>query len=124
MEAIDEGHRRDDACLLRCLDQTGCGLRVGRERLLADDVLAGGDGRERLLRVERVGCAHVHDVDGRVLEQFVERGVAALEAETRCDFGRALRGGGDDAEQPSSGCSGRAAVDGGHEATAHHCDAG
>ena len=46
-----------------------------RERLLAQDVLAGGDRRQHPLAVQEVGQRDVHDIDGRVGEQLAVRPV-------------------------------------------------
>ena len=47
-----------------------------RERLLADDVPAGGEDRQRLRDVEVVGRRDVDDVDAGVGEEVVERRIA------------------------------------------------
>ncbi len=64
-------------------------LRCGhRQRLLADDVLAGGEDRRGLRDVEVVGRGDVDDAHGTVSEDLLERGVGVADAE-RIGPGRA-----------------------------------
>ena len=54
--------------------------RLGRghgQRLLGDDVLAGGDGRHGDLVVQDVGCAVVHHLDGGIAHQVAPVSVGA-----------------------------------------------
>ena len=54
-----------------------------RERLLADDVTAGGEDRHRLREMEVVRRRDVHGIDRRVVEQRLERRIGARDAERR-----------------------------------------
>ena len=64
------------------------GLRQrDRERLLAVDVLAGGNSGERHLLVHGVGRGDVDHVDGRVVNQRPPVAGAFLEAEARGGVG-------------------------------------
>ncbi len=68
-------------------DQLG---RLGRghgQRLLADHVATGGQDLSRLRHVQVVGRCDMHDLDGLVVEQGLERGVGPGDAEG----GRPLR---------------------------------
>jgi hypothetical protein len=69
----------------------GFGRRHG-ERLLADDVPAGRHDGFRLRHVEVVGRRHVDRVDGRVIEQLVERGIGLGDTECLGARRSALRG--------------------------------
>ena len=53
---------------------------VARERLLDQDVLARGDGQQRVVAVVRVGRGDVHDVDLRVLDELCVVGVGRVDA--------------------------------------------
>jgi hypothetical protein len=50
-----------------------------RDRLLTRDVLAGGEGREHMVRVHRSGAEDLHRVDVVVAEQILERAVQAID---------------------------------------------
>ena len=93
-----EVDRVDEAARARAsLDEPGR-LRGGhRQRLLADDVLAGGEDRRRLRDVEVVRRGDVDDVDGRVGEDLVEGGVGVADAQGVGPGGAALRGAAEDA---------------------------
>ena len=73
VEAGVEAHRVDDAGVGCEADELGGLGGVDAERLLADDVLAGGDRRPGLLGVDVVGAGDVHGVEVGDGEQFVER---------------------------------------------------
>jgi hypothetical protein len=62
------------------LDLAGLGERDG-ERLLAVDVLAGGEGGEQVVTVEEVGAGDVHDVDVGAFGDGTEVVGGPLEAE-------------------------------------------
>ena len=64
------------ACL-ECLKHARALLDACRERLLTDDVRAVLECQQRLLRVERIGSADVHDVHSALGEQLSERVVGA-----------------------------------------------
>ena len=68
-----------------------------RQRLLADDVLAGGEDRRRLRDVEVVRRGDVDDVDGRVREDLVEGRVGVADAQGVGPGRAALRGAAEDA---------------------------
>ncbi len=68
-----------------------------RQRLLADDVAAGGQDGLRLGDVQVVGRGDVDDVDGRIGQEVVEGGVGARDTEGVGPGGAALRRAAEDA---------------------------
>ena len=81
IEADVEVDRVDEAAPGGELDEL---CRIGRrhrQRLLADDVPPGLEDLARLRHVEVVGRGDVDDLDRRVVEQGLERGVGAVDAE-------------------------------------------
>ncbi len=86
-----EVHGVHEAALRRDLDKL---RRLGgrhRQRLLADDVPAGGQDLLRLGDVEVVGRGDVDDLDRRILEDGVERRVGVTDAEGLGTLCAALR---------------------------------
>ena len=116
--AVDERDRGRGARRGGRLDQPRAPAASVRQRLLADDVLAGGQRGlgERL--VEVVGGADVHHVDVGALDQRLRGLEGALGAERPCGLlGAGRRGGGDaDDARPGQACG--AGVDGADEAGA------
>ena len=80
--------------------RAGC---VGRQGLLADDVLAGSQRRLGEREMEVVGRADVDDVDGLVGDQLVGRGVGAVCGQLGRGRGRGVRRRGGDAGELGAG---------------------
>ena len=98
--AVDERHRVRPARLERRRREAPGSVRVERERLLADHVLAGLERALGELDVEVVGSADVDDVDIVGLDELLRGVEGALGAE-RCRGGGAPLGRGRrDADQP------------------------
>jgi len=94
--AVGEGNGGEPARLLGELDDPPRGRGVERERLLADDVLAGGQGGLGERDVQVVGRADVHDVDLVRGGERLGRGIGPVGAELcRGGLGALRRGGGD-----------------------------
>ena len=116
VEAVDERNRG------LAVRRGGCGheqLRsrgVHGERLLADHVLAGREGRrcERFVKVIR--RADVHHVEFRVLHELLGRGGGTLGAEGHRGRLAALGRGGGDCHHAGAGQAGGAGVNGADEA--------
>ena len=101
-------------------DQLARLRRRHRQRLLADDVAAGGEDGLRLRQVEVVGRGDVDRVDRRVVEERLERGVRARDAE-RLGPGRAtFRGAAEHAADPDADAAQGFDVDRADEARADH----
>jgi hypothetical protein len=84
---------------------------VDGDRLLADHVLAGGQGGQRQRLVQVVGRTQVDDVDAVVRDELVTRREDPFGAQLgRRPLGRAGRGG-RDAHEPAPGQAGGPGVD-------------
>jgi hypothetical protein len=114
--AVDERDGGDSVRALRRLEQAlGLGRRR-RERLLADDVLAGLERRLGERRVQVVGRADVDDVDALGDGELLGRGEGALGVKPRRRLARPLRRGRRDAGELGPGQARGARVDGADEA--------
>ena len=71
----------DEAARPRLVDEAGGFIGGQGERLLADDVLAGGENGRCLRNVEMIRRCDVHDVDGGVRQDVVERSVGVADAQ-------------------------------------------
>ena len=87
---VVEADLRLDACGFRRLRHLARVLDRGCERLLAVDVLARGDGRERHLLVQRVGRGDVDHVDLGIVDHGAPVGRPPAEAERVGGAGRKL----------------------------------
>ena len=119
VEAIDEGHRRDAPGCVGGSHEAAGGGGVDGQGLLADHVLARGQGRGRQVGVQVVGRAHVDDVDVGARGEdlgLVER-VLGTEAAGRGPSPLGGRGG--HADQAGPGATHGAGVDLADEAGPH-----
>ena len=76
-----EVRRVDESRVRGRRDETSGVVGRHRQRLLADDVLAGTQDRQRLLDVDVVGRRDMDDVDGVVRQEVIERRVRDADAE-------------------------------------------
>ncbi|GAA1972469.1 hypothetical protein GCM10009777_00540 [Microbacterium pumilum] len=122
MKSVDEGDRADDA-LLSGLARELLGIsHIRGERLLADHVNSGLDGRARKIEVHVIRRAHVKHVDSRV-QKVVDAGEGALGSEGIASTSRAGERRGRDTDERSTCCMRRPSVDGTHETRPHDADA-
>ena len=107
---------------LRCASSTSSAdsLRVDRERLLADDVLARLQCRPRLCVVELVRRRQMNDVDAIVGEHLLEAVVRLGKRDRPALGARPLRRGADDAEDLYAESAQCVDVHDADEAGAHH----
>ena len=81
-----------------------CSVRRGRgERLVDEDVLAGGGASRRLLGMEMVRRADPHSLDVAVLEQVIQRLVCTMKAVLRREPVGPLRTAADRSEELGAG---------------------
>ena len=117
--AIDERHGGLPVGGVRCVDQFLRLARVHGERLLADHVLARGEGGLGERRVQVIRRADVNDVDVVGFDQRLAGLEAALGAERRCGLRRAFRRRGGHADQAPARQLGRASVHRSDEPRSH-----
>ena len=99
---IDERHRQHAAAVACGRRELAGTLLVESDRLLADDVLAGTQGGERVGDVQVVGSADVDDVDRIGGDQVLGRREAGFRAQLCGRLRRALGAGGGDTGDPAT----------------------
>ena len=120
VEADVEVGAVDEAASLRELDELRGLLRVDREGLLADDVLARLQCRPRLRVVELVRRRQMNDVDAIVGEHLLEAVVRLGKRDRPALGARPLRRGADDAEDLYAESAQCVDVHDADEAGSHH----
>ena len=100
---VDERHRQHAAALARSSRELTGTLLVKRDRLLAENVLAGTKGGERVGDVQMVGRADMDDVDRIGLDQVLGTFEAGFRTKLRGRLLRALGAGGSDTGDPATG---------------------
>ena len=118
VEAVRERHGRARRGVGREGREALRRVEIDRERLLADDVLAGRQGALRQVRVEVVRRADVDDVDRRVVDEGLGALVGRLGAEAAGRLARPLRARGGHAGEDAAGGGDGAGMDGPDEAGA------
>ena len=104
MDAEREGLHEEDARATRGLHDDPRARRIHRDRLLAEDVLAGRGGGHGQLDMRAVRRRDVDDLDVRVVEQRRVRSVGALDAELVGErLGRAVVTAADRDDAPGGG---------------------
>src|SRR3954464_4329028 len=97
--AVDERKRSGEGGGRRRVDHLLRPAVVDRQRLLADDVLAGGQRGLGERKVQMIGRADVHDVDVRSFDKLLRRVERALRSERRGGEYAPFRRGCGDADQ-------------------------
>jgi len=90
-ETIGEVDHNPFARLLRGGEHLARLAGVHGHRLLAQDVTARFEGRQRERLVEFVGCPHAHHVQLLLVQHLLAREIAPSDAELVADFGQARR---------------------------------